>query len=151
MSAQYLFQQWKDGCLSCLSYELQNGFNLIAMPRKRREICVVNFVSSLNPKFLACQTLLIFLLNGHKTIKSAVVDHAKNKNNETLHPQTVAYKLFLETSKMSLETKSKLFATSGQFGNTDVISSLKKNELQISACKNILKLESLHGVEIGGK
>ena len=66
-----------------------------------------------------------------------------------------------------------MLATSGgQFGNTDVISSLKKippetlerlkkkfqityftikNELPINACKNILKLESLHGVEIGNK
>ena len=143
------------------------------MTRERREICIVNYASSLNPKFLACQTLLIFLSGSQNYKKSAVVDHAKNKNNEPLHPHTVAYKLFLETSKMSLETKSKLLATSGgQFGNTDVISSLKKippetlerlkkkfqttyftikNEVPISACKNILKLESLHGVEIGIK
>ena len=125
------------------------------------------FCIQFNPKISSLPNFTdIFIKGSQNYKKSAVVDHAKNKNNEPLHPHTVAYKLFLETSKMSLATKSKFLASSGgQFGNTDIISSLKKippetlerlkkkfqttyftikNELPIiSACKNILKLGRL--------
>ena len=157
----------------------QNSFSSVAEPSRKKQKTLDSMFLSSSKKDkhktdTACQTLLIFFIKGAQNYKrSAIVDHAKNKNNKPLLPHTVAFKLFLETSKMSLETKSKLLATSGgKSGNTDVISSLKKispetleglkkkfqttyftikNELPISACKNILKLESLHGVDIGNK
>ena len=103
--------------------------------------------------------------------KSVVEDHAKKSNNPN-HPHTVAYKLYLGASDMSLQAGSQKLAKSGDQFITDVVSSFKnfspemyehfnkefqtthftaKNELPFSACKNILKLESFHGVDIGNK
>ncbi len=106
---------------------------------------------------------------------SAVKDHAKNSNGDPQHPHTVAYGNFLKASGIEIEQRGNKIAKSCDKANTDVVSKLKnqskmdpstltktktkfktayfvvKQELPISKCKNILKLESKHGVEVGTK
>ena len=113
------------------------------------------------------------LIHGFRNYKKPVVeDNAKNKNTGPMHPRIFAYKLYLEASNKSIEKRSQILVTSDGQVNIDVVSSLKKvppevyerlkekfqttyftikNEFPIAACKTILKLEQLHGVDIGNK
>ena len=113
------------------------------------------------------------LIHGFRNYKKSVVeDHAKNKNIDPTHPHAVAYKLYWETNNKSIEKRAQILAASDGKFNIDVVSSLKKvspevyerlkekfqttyftikNEFPIAACKTILKLEQLHGVDIGNK
>ena len=106
---------------------------------------------------------------------SAVKDHAKNSNGDPQHPHTVAYSNFLKANGIEIEQRANKIAKSCNKVNTDVVSTLQnhnkmdpstltkiktkfetanfvvKQELPISKCKSILKLESKHGVDVGTK
>lgn len=106
---------------------------------------------------------------------SAVKDHTNNSNGDPQHPHTVAYGNFLKANGIEIEQRADKIAKSCDKVNTDVVSKLKnhnkmdpstltktktkfetayfvvKQELPISKCKNILKLESKHGVAVGTK
>ena len=131
------------------------------MPQERQGILDVNFVSCLKTKSRTCPI----------TVK----DHAKNSNGDPQHPHTVAYGNFLKANGIEIEERANKIAKSCDKANTAIVSRLQihnkmdpstltktktkfettyfvvKQELPISKCKNILKLESKHGVDVGTK
>ena len=110
----------------------------------------------------------IFIKGSQNYKKTAVEDHAKNKSSNPKHPHTLAYKLYLDSQEVALDER----ASSLSSGAANIVSCFKnlppedlertkrkfetayfsiKNELKISVIKNILKLETKHGVDIGSK
>jgi hypothetical protein len=94
---------------------------------------------------------------------SAVKDHAKNSNGDPQHPHTMAYNNFLinfqscdkantdVVSKLQNHNKMDPSTLTKTKTNFETAYFVVKQELPISKCKNILKLESKHGVEVGTK
>ena len=117
----------------------------------------------------------IFIKGSTNYRVSAVKDHAKNSNGDPQHPHTVAYGNFLKANGIEIEERANKIAKSYDKANTAIVSRLQihnkmdpstltktktkfettyfvvKQELPISKCKNILKLESKHGVDVGTK
>lgn len=110
----------------------------------------------------------MFIKGSQNYKKSAVEDHAKNRSGNPKHPHSVAYKLYLEGCSVGLDERSETLS----LGVPNIVSCFKKlppeeferirkkfetvyfsvkNEFSISAIKNILKLETKHGVDIGTK
>ena len=96
----------------------------------------------------------------------------KKEKGDPKHPHTVSFNEHLSTKNVKLKCRSKTLAETANKQNTDVVSSFgntseqtfskmkinfeatsfaTKNELPISTCKNILRLEEKHGAAVGRK